>query len=139
MREKPIQSRIFAAVGSHPDVRVFRNNVGVAWQGDAKRLPNGDVIISNPRRVVYGLCEGSSDLIGLRSVTVTPAMVGSRIAQFAAVEVKGSKGRATDRQLAFLRMVQDLGGTGGVARSVEDAQDILGIGASGQSNFLTKE
>jgi hypothetical protein len=138
MREKSIQSQIFAAIGSRPDVRLFRNNVGVAWQGEVTRLPNGDVLIRNPRRVVYGLCEGSSDLIGFRRLTIGPQHVGQQVAQFVALEVKAAKGLATPEQRNFLRVVQDSGGAGGVARGVDEALDLLGIGTSGQSNFLTE-
>lgn len=92
-----------------PDgARVFRNNVGVAVYPDGSR-------------VKYGLCNGSSDIIGFVPVTVTPDMVGQRVAIFLAVEVKDPKGRSTEEQEAFIRMVKMRGGIAGVARSVADA------------------
>lgn len=133
VREKSIQSQIFAAVGSQPDIRIFRNNTGVAWMGESQRINQrttavlnpGDVIIRNARRVVFGLCEGSSDLIGLRRLTIGPEHLGRNIAQFVALEIKSSKGRATEGQINFLQMVQSMGGCGGVARSVDEAQALV--------------
>jgi hypothetical protein len=144
--EKNIQSRIMLALGGHPAVRIFRNNTGVAWMGEARRISNrgpvmlnpGDVVIRNARRVEFGLCKGSSDLIGWRNVTVTPEMVGQRIAQFLAVEVKTGKGRATPEQLNFLRVLAGDGGAAGVARSPEEALALVedGLFASGDSQTV---
>lgn len=87
--------------------RLFRNNVGMLQD-------------STGRWVRYGLCTGSSDLIGWRPVVITPDMVGSTIAQFVAVEVKASKGRVTEEQQNFLRQVRGVGGCGILARSIDD-------------------
>lgn len=78
------------------------------------------------RWVKYGVFSpGGSDLLGLKSVLVTPAMVGRRLAQFAAVEVKSGSGRATPQQGHFIETVLAAGGLAGLARSVEDARRIL--------------
>ena len=69
MSEAGEQSRIMLALGGHPGIRVFRNNVGLA------RFPDGST-------VRYGLCPGSADLIGWRTVTITQDMVGQPFAQF---------------------------------------------------------
>lgn len=107
--ERRIQSEIqLAATGP---ARLWRNNVG------ALRDQRGQL-------VRYGLCPGSSDLIGLRTITITPDMVGQQVAVFTAVEVK-DRGRPTDQQQAFITMVQMAGGLAGVARSVPDALSIL--------------
>lgn len=108
--ELAIQNAIRIEYGAGP-ARLWRNNTG-ALKDAAGRL------------VRYGLCPGSSDLIGLRSVTITPDMVGQTIAQFVAIEVK-DRGRITEQQQAFIAMVQQAGGLAGVARSVEDARAIL--------------
>jgi hypothetical protein len=112
MSEQAIQQRIRLAC-SRGRVRLWRNNTG------AMRDERGQL-------VRFGLCPGSADLIGYRSVTVTPDMVGTTLAVFAAVEVKTATGRPTSEQTAFLEHVTAAGGLAGIARSVEDAERILG-------------
>lgn len=89
--------------------RLFRNNVGVA------QYPNGQA-------VKYGLAPGSSDLVGWRSVTVTPDMIGEEIAQFVAVEVKAPQGRLRANQRRWLNAVEAAGGVAIVARGAEDLE-----------------
>ena len=112
MSEQAIQQRIRLAV-SRGATRLWRNNTG--------RLRD-----ERGQLVTFGLCPGSADLIGYRSVTITPDMVGQRLAVFAAVEVKAERGRPTPEQMAFLEHVAAAGGLAGIARSVEDAERILG-------------
>jgi hypothetical protein len=109
--EYEIQQRIRLACG-RGSVRLWRNNTGalVDLQG---------------RLVRFGLCKGSSDLIGLRTVEITPGMVGQRIAQFVAIEVKAPHGVIRPEQQAFLRLVQQCGGVAALCRSVEQAQAAL--------------
>ena len=125
MSEAAITRRIQVAL-TDADTRIWRNQVGQAWQGIVTRNRDGSITIRNPRPVTFGLCEGSSDLIGARSVQVTPEMVGRRVAVFAAVEVKTDTGRATDMQQQFIQTVRFLGGFAGIARSVEEGKRILG-------------
>lgn len=111
--ETPILQRIRLAVSARPEARIFRNNTGK---------------LQDPRTgawVPFGLCVGSSDLIGWRSLTVTPSMVGRRLAVFAAIEVKTATGRASPAQLDFIAAVQRAGGLAGIARSPEDAERII--------------
>jgi hypothetical protein len=82
-------------------------------------------VVRNGRPLRAGLAVGSSDLIGLRSVTVTPEMVGQRLAVFSAIEVKAPRRPLTTEQEAFIAMVMEMGGLAGVARSVEEAEEIL--------------
>ena len=94
-----------------PNVRLFRNNVGLGWAGKLVNISAlGVTAIQNARPLRAGLCEGSSDLIGWTSVEITPEMVGRRVAIFTAVEVKKPGGKATAEQLNFLQRVQDAGG-----------------------------
>ena len=110
--EHEIQQRIRLACGRGP-VRLWRNNTGA-------------LIDRQGRFVRFGLCKGSSDLIGLRSLEVTPELVGQRLAQFVALEVKTASGVVGSEQRAFLRFVQELGGVAAVCRSVEEAEQLLG-------------
>ena len=134
--EHPIQQRILLRCGNG-DSRLWRNNVGTGWTGQATRvtagnfravaqgLRPGDVVIRNGRPLHAGLCVGSSDLIGYRSEIITSEHVGQRLAIFAAVEVKGPKGRPTPEQTQFLAHITTAGGRGGIARSEEEALSIL--------------
>ena len=97
---------------SSAGAKVFRNNVGIAFQ------PNGQVI-------KYGLCNGSSDLIGWVPVTITQDMVGLRIAQFLAIECKDKKGRATQEQENFLSNVREGGGIGIITKTGDDVEQLI--------------
>jgi hypothetical protein len=124
MSEQNTQQSIRLALSSG-DSRVFRQNVGLAWSGSSVvRLPNGKVLIEDARPIHVGLCKGSSDLIGWKTVTITPDMVGSQVAVFLAVEVKGPKTRISPEQTNFIDRVASAGGLAGIARSVEDALKI---------------
>lgn len=74
----------------------FRNNVGFATT-------------KNGCNIRYGLCVGSSDLIGW-----------TKDGRFLAIEVKTSKGIMRTEQIKFLDAVNKSGGIGIVARSTTD-------------------
>ena len=109
--EQSIQQHIRIAC-STGDTRLFRNNTGTL------RDQHG-------RPVSFGLCKGSADLIGYRTVTITPEMVGQQVAVFTSIEVKTPTGRIRPEQQAWLETIQAAGGIAGVARSVEDALRIV--------------
>lgn len=139
MSERDVQNKILLTCG-RGDARLFRNNVGVGWTGQTRRFTRaetvivrpGDLLIQNPRPLHAGLCEGSSDLIGWRSVEITPDMVGQRIAVFAGIEVKAERGRASEEQRRFIDAVAAAGGIAGVARSPDEAAELLaGVSSPG--------
>ena len=111
--ETTLQQQIRLALGTNPDARIFRNQVG--------SLPDP----RTGRLVTFGLVRGSADLIGWRTVTITQAMVGTRLAIFTSIEVKTPTGRIRPEQQAWLAVVQGAGGLAGIARSVTDAQALL--------------
>ena len=134
--EAHTQQAILLKCSSGP-TRLWRNNVGTGWAGQAMRitaanrftigqtLQPGDVVVRQGRPLHAGLCVGSGDLIGYSTVEVTPEMVGRRVAVFASVEVKAPKGRVSPEQAAFAQHIQQAGGLAGIARSVCDAEKIL--------------
>ena len=134
MSEQNIMRRIMLALSKH-GVTIFRNNTGTGWVGDAERVEQprkmmiypGDVVLRAARPLHAGLCTGSSDLIGWRRVTITPDMVGNRIAVFTAIETKNKNGRVSDEQKKFIFNVASAGGHAGVARDEKDALDICAI------------
>jgi hypothetical protein len=111
--ETTLQQKIRLALGTRPDLRLYRNNCG--------SLPDP----RSGRLVTFGLARGSADLIGWRTITVTPEMVGTRLAVFTSIEVKTPTGRIRPEQQAWLATVQGAGGIAGVARSVTDAQHLV--------------
>jgi hypothetical protein len=119
MSEKNIQSLIMAANVA----TMFRNNQGRGVLGEIRKIPNtGDFIVKHGRIVDFGVCNpGGSDLIGWKSVTITPDMVGKKLAVFTGLEVKTSTGRPTKEQVNFIQAVRSAGGFAGIVRSVDDA------------------
>jgi hypothetical protein len=108
--------------------RLFNNPVGEAWAGNVLDHADGRLVLGYPRRVAYGLCPGSSDLIGFTAVTITPEMVGRTVAVMTAVEVKTARGTPTAEQLNFIDAVRRAGGIAGVARSPEEALALIAAG-----------
>ena len=96
---------------SNGDVRLFRSNAGVAWQGIVIRQNAYELVLKNPRPVRLGV-PGMADLTGWAA------------GRYLAIEGKYSTGLRTD-QRAFLNAVRDGGGLAGVARSVDDAKRII--------------
>ena len=111
--ETTLQQQIRLAVGINPETRLFRNQVG--------SLPDP----RTGRLVTFGLARGSADLIGWRTITVTQAMVGTRLAIFTSIEVKTPTGRVRPEQQAWLEAVQGAGGIAIIARSVPDALQMV--------------
>lgn len=75
----------------------FRNNTGVLKD-------------TNGRPVRFGLCKGSSDIIGVCADGA-----------FLAVECKNAMGQPTNEQVRFIEAVRRKGGRAGIARSADEA------------------
>jgi ribosomal protein S19 len=128
MLEKNIQSEIMRKVGSLPNVRLFRNNVGQAYQGKVLKGNNRIVTLADFRVIRFGLMVGSGDLIGFETITITPDMVGNKIAVFTSIETKKKNGIEKVEQENWMQTVNRFGGQAGFARSVEDAMGIISTG-----------
>ncbi len=109
--ETNLVGRLIKAASKY-GARLWRNNVGTL------RDARGGY-------VTYGLCRGSSDLIGYRVVVVTPEMVGQKVAVFCAIEAKSATSRASDRQQEFIRQVAFDGGIAQVVRSERELEIAL--------------
>jgi hypothetical protein len=98
---------------SHGDTRLFRINAGQAYQGRVlERTPQR--LILAPWYPIKLAAEGVSDLIGWSSGGL-----------FTAIEVKGIRTRVTAQQRDFIELVRRSGGRAGIARTVEEAGQIL--------------
>jgi len=125
MSEKNTMGLIQLALGKLPHVKTFRNNTGTGWVGTKCQSKPGTVVLKDARPLHAGLCEGSSDLIGWTEVTITPDMVGRKLAVFTALEVKTETGRVSEKQLNFIEVVAQAGGIAGIVRTPEGARTII--------------
>ena len=135
MKEGSLLHRLALATSDH-GARLFRNNTGTGWTGDAyiHRAPprniqigNGDVLIRRARPLHAGLCVGSPDLVGWQTIIVTPEMVGKRVSVFAGVEAKTGRLKPTVEQQSFLAAVNHAGGVAIIAREDTDAVSEISI------------
>ncbi len=126
MRETAVLHRVLLACSTGA-TRLFRQNVGVAWQGTGKPVQvskpgmvmmyPGDVILRKAQPIRMGLCVGSSDIIGWTQ--------RDGAAVFTAIECKGADGRVRPEQTVFIDQVKAAGGIAGVVRSEDEALGLL--------------
>lgn len=128
---------------SFEDSSLYRVNSGKAWvvgaggTGGIRKFANGDVVIPQGRPIALGLADvkgnsitGQSDLVGYTTVTITPDMVGHRVAIFTAIEAKESAGGHTrTEQSHFQTMITKAGGIAAVVDDPKKSKEII-------SNFL---
>lgn len=110
--ESHVQAAIWSTIGHLPGIRVFRNNVGTATTADG-------------RFIRFGLCPGSSDLIGWTEYVIQPQDVGRTVAIFTALEVKTATGRATCQQRQFINAVRRAGGIAAIVRNPQQALNAI--------------
>lgn len=109
----------------------IRNNTGKAWvappQNWKKHYEDGVlyVTLKNPIFLNYGLGTGSGDTIGWKTVTITPDMVGQKIAVFTSIEYKTAKGKDREAQVNWHNLLRSSGAYSGFARSEDDVDLIL--------------
>lgn len=113
--ETDLNKAIMLRLGSRPDVRIARNNVGSAYNSDGQVVKFG----------LFG--KGAADLIGIQRKVILPEDVGMAFGRFIAIESKKArrKGEHEDRQKNFHEMVRRMGGVAGFAMSVEEAEELL--------------
>jgi len=71
------------------------------------------------------LVDGSSDWVGHKTIVITPAMVGKKIAVPVYIEDKSKSGVLSEAQEIFLDNARDAGAIVGVARSGTDCVGIV--------------
>ena len=100
LNERQIQNAILREFGTRSEMRLWRQNTGVAHFG--------------MRTVAFGL-PGQADLTG-----ILPG--GIRLE----IEVKSPTGRQTPEQQNYQRMIERFGGVYVLARSVDDVWNAIG-------------
>jgi hypothetical protein len=98
---------------SHGDTRLFRINAGQAYQGRVLEHTPQRLILA-PWYPIRLAAEGVSDLLGWSAGAI-----------FTAIEVKGPRTRVTPQQRDFIDLVRRSGGRAGIARSIEEAGQII--------------
>ena len=98
---------------SQKGARLWRNNVGATTTDEGSFIRYG---LANDSKKMNAVLK-SSDLIGIRPVTITAVMVGTIIGQFVAREVKPEQWTytATKREVAQLNYLELVAGLGGDA------------------------
>lgn len=138
MTETDIQQAIRLDLGREPDVLLYRNSVGATTLDEgvvgkflalfpALNFARAAILrfvewLNRSRTQRFGLCPGSSDLIGIGP--------GGR---FLAIEVKTKHGRVAPEQARFIDLVRARGGIAGICRSVEDARALVQAAREGRA------
>jgi hypothetical protein len=127
-QESEIQSEILREHRKLQGIRLFRNNVGNFWTGKHISTKDGFTVLKNARRVKCGLKVGSSDLVGWKTVEVTPDMVGKKVAVFCSPELKKPRGGVvSEDQENWINAVNLSGGIAGVVRSMDDFKELFNV------------
>lgn len=92
------------------NIRLSCNDIAILWRNNVGCLKD-----RNGRLIQYGLCIGSSDLIGIRKYD----------GRFIAIECKVAGKKPTPEQENFIRIIRLWGGLAGVATTVEEARKII--------------
>jgi hypothetical protein len=95
--ERDIQAAIRLALGLDPGLVLFRNSVG--YDAGARQR--------------YGLCPGSSDLVGCCD------------GRFIGLEIKSERGRSSPEQKRWADLIRSKGGFVAVVRSVDEALEAV--------------
>lgn len=114
MKESSIQSLIMMAL-SQANCIVWRVDTAGAWVGQIAYRERDIITLKNAKMIHAGLCKGGSDIIGIHKPT----------GKFIAIEVKNKNGRITEEQQRFINAIKAANGIAGIARSVEDALQLL--------------
>lgn len=118
--EKKILNDSLIEVTAIPDTMAWRNNTGMAWQGEEVRCGVGQTIVvqrgmkilRDARPVQFGLL-GSGDIMGVTK------------GQAWALEIKDANGRQQDSQIKFQRAFELAGGKYRLVRSADFAVSFI--------------
>jgi len=113
--ESVLIRKLLAKVAA-PDVKLWSNATSKLWAGHYEgRTRAGHVVLSHATVVSAGLCEGSSDLVGL---------VGPH-GRFIGPEVKTPGVALEPHQRRWIEVVRSLGGVAGEVRTEHDLRALI--------------
>lgn len=115
MKEETKLMRLILVALTQADCIVWRNETSGAYVGRVIHKDARIVTLQNAQLMTFGLCVGSSDIVGIHKPT----------GRFLAVEVKTPTGKPTKEQLNFIEQVRAANGIAGIARSVKEALELL--------------
>jgi hypothetical protein len=118
-----LASRLATYVRRRWQADIWKNRGGELYTGVLAYNINGNLVLSQPKEVRLEVAP--CNLIGMSQVTVTPEMVGKRLAIFTAIECKSRKTKESARQKDWIEKVKTMGGIAGFAYSVAHANVIL--------------
>lgn len=102
-------------LASQVGMRLSRNNSG--------RLQD-----KQGRYVTFGVFSpGGADLIGFTPITITPEMVGTRVAVFTALELKCGRTKTTAAQQHHIETIQAAGGIAAVLRDEITSEELRAL------------
>lgn len=114
MNEETKIQRLIMLKLSEVGCLVWRNETGSAHVGKVIYKRGNQVTLDNAQMLPFGLCKGSSDIVGI-----------APDGRFLALEVKTATGRASKEQVNFIEQVKAKGGIAGIARSPYEALALL--------------
>lgn len=115
MNEETKLMRLIMVALSQAGCLVWRNETSGAYVGKVIHKDARIVTLANAHLMTFGLCVGSADIIGVHKPS----------GRFLAVEVKTAKGKPTAEQINFIEQVRAANGIAGIARSVQEALDLI--------------
>lgn len=121
--ETQVQAEVRLAYAAKGGVKLWRNNSGAFKDATGRVVRYG---LGNESPAISKVLK-SADLIGWRTVTITPDMIGQQVAVFLSIECKreGWKPSDTDeRETAQRRWANEVNRAGGEARFISDADEV---------------
>ncbi len=92
-----------------PNKRLFKTDAGASYQGEVVKHDGQILILKNPRKLA-GLPAGWPDLTGFESITITPNMIGKKIAVFVGEEIKAGSDTMKPAQKKMQKLIEMFGG-----------------------------
>lgn len=123
MRDESTVQQLIQLCSPKVDCWLLRNNSGAMVDGTGRVVRFG---LGNESKKLNATFK-SSDLIGIKTITITPEMVGKKVGVFTACEVKeeGWKFRGKPRESAQKNFIDWVRARGGFAMFAQSAEDFL--------------